>query len=70
MCSVAMPSACAPFGSSVDKHMIAVRAAFAWIGIHIPKIADDEKATASLTDEAYHTAIFDRKDPQANSGAG
>jgi hypothetical protein len=66
-----MPSACTPFGSSVDKHTIAVRTAFASIGIHVPKIADDGKTAASLTEnEPYHIAMIDGEaplDPQANT---
>jgi len=55
-----MPSACTQFGSSVEKHTIAVRNAFAPIGIHIPKIVDEWKTTASLTEnQPYHTTAID-----------
>ena len=55
-----MPSACTQFASSVEKHTIAVRNAFAPISIHIPKIVDEWKTTASLTEnQPYHTAAID-----------
>src|ERR1700674_5463846 len=60
ICSVSMPSPCTQFGSSVEKHTIAARNAFASIGIHIPKIVDEWKTTAWLTEsQPYHTTAID-----------
>ena len=60
-----MPSACAQFGSSVEKHTIAVRNAFASIGIHIPKIVGEWKTTAWLTEnQPYHNAAIDGETPE------
>src|ERR1700730_9890071 len=65
ICSVSMPSACTQFGSSVEKHTIAARNAFASIGIHIPKIVDEWKTTAWLTEsQPYHTTAIDGETPE------
>src|SRR5260370_41709226 len=67
-----MPSACMPFGSSTERHTIAVRNAFASIGIHIPKIVDRRQATAWLTDRKPITMIAgeapEMLDPRGNAG--
>ena len=60
-----MPSARTQFGSSVEKHTIAIRNAFASIGIHIPKIAGEWKTTAWLTEgQPYHTTAIDGETPE------
>jgi len=61
-----------PFGSTAERHTIAVRNAFASIGIHIPKIVDRRQATAWLTDRKPITMIAGEApeilDPRGNTG--